>query len=73
MQNWYDILVQMWYVDCYEKYFGESARHIGEGYKEHSKTPSPIYGHYTTNGHLTSVDNFSIVGREVHGFARTVK
>ena len=38
-----------------------------------TNAPSPIHGHHTTTGHLTNMDNFSIIGREGHGFARTIK
>ena len=32
-------------VDCDDEYIGESSRTFGERYKEHLKTPSPIYDH----------------------------
>ena len=51
-------------VECDEEYIGESSRTFGEGFKEHQKAPSPIYDHYNTSGHLVSIDNFNIVGRE---------
>ena len=31
-------------VECDEEYIGESSRTFGERFKEHQKTPSPIYG-----------------------------
>ena len=36
----------------------ESSRTFGERYKEHLK--APIHGHQSTNGHPTTMDNFSI-------------
>ena len=54
-------------------YIGESVRTFGERYKEHLKAPSPIDGNHTTTGHLTTMDNFSLVGREGHGFSRTIQ
>ena len=39
----------------------------GERYKEHLKEPSTIYGH------STNPDNFTIIGREDHGLARSIK
>ena len=51
-------------VECDEEYFGESSRTFGERLKEHQKAPSPIYDHYNISGHLVSIDNFSIGGRE---------
>ena len=44
-----------------------------ERYKEHFKEPSPIYGHSNISGHNTKPDNFTIIGREDHGLARTIK
>ena len=51
-------------VECDEEYIGESSRTFGERFKEHQKVPSPIYDHYNISGHMISIDNFSIVGRE---------
>ena len=45
---------------------------FGERYKEYLKVPSPICGHHTTTGHLTTMDDFSIVGRGC-GFVRATK
>ena len=41
--------------------------------KDHLRAPSSIYDHTNTLGHHTKLDNFSIVGREVHTLARTTK
>ena len=60
-------------VDCEDEYIGESSRTFGERYKEHLKAPSPIYDHHTTTGHETSLENFSIVGREDQNLTRAVK
>ena len=46
---------------------------FGERYKEHLKTPSPIYDHYNITGHETSIENFSIVGREDQNLIRAIK
>ena len=51
-------------VECNEKYNGESSRTFGERFKEHLKVPSQIYDHFNTTAHTTTIDNFSIVGRE---------
>ena len=51
-------------LECDEDYLGESARILGERLKEHFRALSPIYDHTNSTGHLTSIDNFSIVGRE---------
>ena len=59
-------------VDCNEAYIGESGRTFAERFRECMKAPSPIYDHHIT-GHEVSLDNFSIVGREDHGIARTIK
>ena len=60
-------------VDCDEEYIGESSRTFGERFKEHQKAPSPIYDHYYTSGHLVSIDNFRVVGREDQNLMRTIK
>ena len=46
---------------------------FGERYKEHLKVPSPIFAHQKNTGHITSVENFKIIGREDHNMARAVK
>ena len=51
----------------------EIAKTFGEIYKEHLKEPSPIHGHSLPSGHCTTPDNFTIMGREDHGLARTIK
>ena len=48
-------------------------RTFGERYKEHMKAPSPIHDHHYTTGHDISINNFSIVGREDHNLARSIK
>ena len=60
-------------VECDEEYIGESARTFGERYKEHLKCPSPIYDHSNITGHNTTLDNFSIVGREDQNLLRMIK
>ena len=51
-------------VDCDDEYIGESSRTFDERFKEHLKAPSPIYDHQNITGHDTTIENFSIVGRE---------
>ena len=58
---------------CDEDYIGETFRTFGERYKEHLKEPSPIYGQSTQAGHSTNPENFTIIEREDHGLARTIK
>ena len=60
-------------VDCEEEYTGESGRTFGERFREHMRVPSPIIDHYNITGHEVSLDNFSIVGKEDHSIARTIK
>ena len=60
-------------VDCDDEYIGESSRTYGERFKEHLKAPSPIYDHYNTRGHTTTIENFSIVGREDQNLIRAIK
>ena len=60
-------------LDCDDEYTVESVGTFGERYKEHLIAPSPIHGHQSTTGHPTTMDNFSIIGREGHGFTRTIR
>ena len=60
-------------TDCDEEYIGETSRTLGERYKEHLKEPSPIQVHSNQTGHQTTTDNFSIIGREGKGLARSIK
>ena len=47
--------------------------HLEERYREHLKAPSPIHDHSNISGHTTSLDNFSIVGREEQNLSRLIK
>ena len=60
-------------IDCEDEYIGESSRTFGEKYKEHLKAPSPIFEHQNNTVHITSVENFKIIGREGHNMARAIK
>ena len=60
-------------VECDEKYIWESARTSGERFKENLKCPSPIYDHNNITGHETTLDNFSIDGREDQNLMRLIK
>ena len=60
-------------MDCDDEYIGESSQTFGERFKEHLKAPSPIYDHQSITGHDTTIDNFSIVGREDQNLIRAIK
>ena len=60
-------------VDCDEEYIGESSRTFWERFKEHLKSPSPIYDHSNISGHKVTINNFEIVGREDLNQMRTIK
>ena len=60
-------------VECGKEYIGESSRTFGESFREHLKPPSPIYDHLNITGHSTTIENFSIVGREDQSLIRTIK
>ena len=60
-------------VECNEEYIGVSSRTFGERVKEHLKHPSPIYDHFNTTGHTTTLENFSLVGREDQNLVRLLK
>ena len=51
-------------MDCDDEYIGGSSRTFVEMFREHLKAPSPIYDHFNITGHNTTIENFSIVGRE---------
>ena len=42
-------------------------------FREHLKVPSPIYDHSNIKGHTTTLENFSIVGREDQNLTRLIK
>ena len=60
-------------VDCEDEYIGESGRTFAERFREHLRSPSPIYDHYKTTGHEVSLHNFSIVGSEDQSMTRTIR
>ena len=60
-------------LECGEEYIGETARTFGERFKEHLKAPSPIYDHSNLTGHSTTLENFSILGREEKNLSRLIK
>ena len=49
------------------------SKDIWRGFKEHLKAPSPIYDHSNITGHTTTLENFSIVGREEQNLSRVIK
>ena len=48
-------------------------RSILEKHQEHMKAPSPIHDHSNITGHTTSLENFSIVGREEQNLSKLIK
>ena len=60
-------------TECDDEYMWESARIFEEQYKEHLKSPSPIFEHQNTTGNTKTMDNFKIKGREVHNMVRAIK
>ena len=60
-------------LECDEEYIGETARTFGERFKECLKAPSPIPDHSNITGHATTINNFSIVGREEQNLSRQIK
>ena len=47
--------------------------YTAERFREHLRSPSPIYDHYKTTGHEVSLDNFSIVGRDDQSMTRLIR
>ena len=60
-------------LECDEEYIGETSRTFGERFKENLKAPSPIHDHSNISGHTTTLENFSIVGREEQNLSRLIK
>ena len=60
-------------LECDEEHIGETSRTFGERFRECLKAPSPIHDHSNTTGHTTSLENFSIVGREEQNLSRLIK
>ena len=58
---------------CEEEYIGEYARTFAEKFKEHQKSPSPIYDHCKTSGHKVNINIFTIIGREDKNLTRAIK
>ena len=58
---------------CDDEYNGETSRTLRERYKEHLKEPSPIFEHCNISVCSTNPDNFTNIGREDCGLARTIK
>ena len=46
---------------------------FGERYTEHLKAPSPVFDHHNSSGHITTVENFGIIGRDGNNMARAIK
>ena len=59
-------------IACVEEYIGETSRTLGEKCREHLKEPSPICVHSLQTGHNSTPDNFTFIGREDQGLARTI-
>ena len=60
-------------LECDEEYIEETARTFGERFKEHLKAPSPIHNHSNITGHTTTLENFSVVGREEQNLSSLIK
>ena len=60
-------------LTCNVEYIGETSRTFEERYKKHLKEPSPIHEHSSQSAYNTNPDNFTIIEREDHGLASTIK
>ena len=60
-------------MGCDEEHIRESARTFWKRLKEHFRTHFLIYANANATGHYTSMDNFSILERELYSLARTIK
>ena len=60
-------------IYCREEYISETARILGERYKEHLRESSPIQVYSQSSRHPLSQDNFYIIGREGQDLTRVIK
>ena len=60
-------------LTCDDEYIGETSRIFVERFKEHLKDPFHIHHHSSNTDHLTTQQNFQVIGREGHGLARNIK
>ena len=60
-------------MNCPEEYIGESGRTFGDRFKEHLRTPSPIYHHCNSTGHPVSPECYTIIDREPQLVTRNIK
>ena len=60
-------------LECDHEYIGETARTFGERFKKHLKAPSPIFDQSNISGHSTTINNFTVVGREEQNLSRLIK
>ena len=47
-------------VECEDEYIGESGRTFAERFREHLRSPSPIYDHFKATGHEVPLDNSAL-------------
>ena len=61
-----------WYLPTFlfREYIGESSRTFGERFREHIKALPKYLNNFTITGHNTTLENFSIVGREDQNLMR---
>ena len=67
--TWYQCVKLTYNEEC----IGETLMTFRERYKEHLKELSAFYGQSNQAEHSTDPENFTIIGREDHGLARTIK
>ena len=60
-------------MECDDEYIGGSSGTVGKRLEEHLKPLSPIYDHFNTTDHTTTLENASIVGRGDQNLMRFIK
>ena len=68
-EEWGGIYIYMCKGGQQEGYIGESGRTFRERFKEHLKAQQPSLTVTNTTGHMTIIENFSIVGKEDQNLA----
>ena len=63
-KKWHYLLIQMWQVGMQWRVNRRVSKDIWREVQRTSEGPYPIYDHNNITDHITTLENFSIVGRE---------
>ena len=60
-------------VECDDEYIAQPSGTFGARFKDYLNVPSSICDHFNTTGQTTTLENFSIVGRDEQNLMRLIK